>query len=37
MCHREGVEVVEIDVEAQQRFRVKFNDSVDADVFEIKL
>lgn len=37
MCQSEGVEVVEIDVEAQQRFRAKFNVSVDADVFEIKL
>lgn len=35
MGSREGVEVVEIDIEALQRFRAKFNVSADADKFEI--
>jgi hypothetical protein len=35
MGSRESVEVVEIDIEALQRFRAKFNVSADADKFEI--
>jgi predicted amidohydrolase len=35
MGSHEGVEVVEIDIEALQRFRAKFNVSADADKFEI--
>lgn len=35
MGSREGVEVVEVDIEALQRFRAKFNVSADADEFEI--
>ncbi|MBO7242180.1 MAG: amidohydrolase [Alistipes sp.] len=35
MGSREGVEVVEVDIEALQRFRAKFNVSADADKFEI--
>lgn len=35
MGSHEGVEVVEVDIEALQRFRAKFNVSADADKFEI--
>lgn len=35
MADAEGVEVVEIDIEALQRFRAKFNVAADADMFEI--
>ena len=36
MSSREGVEVVELDMEALQRFREKFNVAADADDFDIK-